>query len=331
MSFRGDTYPEAEIVELEGGSGPSLLGVLWQPPPGVPRRKVLVILSHGGLSHKIGANRVQYYLGRFFASRGCTVFRFDPAGMGDSEGRVDSQARQDLFGNIESGLFKESYRRALGYLASRFPDHRWVVSGVCGGAISSLLGGVESGYPIAAYALISCPVILDGLGFDYSRREPPATALAYLRRLAPKLLSPSHLWRFVTLKSDYKYIWKNAGSLLLRGKDKVTRKLFPEAKKPAESANGPGAKPAVGLSPHFVRAAREAMKKSNVLFIYGNNDGFLWEFTDLYAKAHLTQAESEKVLRVVEHANHMFVWREWQEQAFELIDGWLSTDVLPML
>jgi hypothetical protein len=27
----------------------------------------------------------------------------------------------------------------------------------------------------------------------------------------------------------------------------------------------------------------------------------------------------------------MFVWREWQEQAFELIDGWLSTDVLPML
>lgn len=192
-----------------------------------------------------------------------------------------------------------------------------------------MIGAVESGYPIAGYALISCPVILDGLRFDYSRREPPATALAYLRLLAPKLLSPAHIWRFVSLQSDYKYMWKHIGSLLLRSKDKVTTKLFgSKAEPPPSDAAKADAKPAVGLSPHFVKAAREAMKKSKVLFIYGNNDGFLWEFTDLYAKAHLSQSESDKVLRVVEHANHMFVWREWQEQAFQLIDRWLTSEVL---
>ena len=115
---------DGELVELEAGPGQGMVGILWQPPPDVPKKNVLVILSHGGLSHKVGANRVQYHLGRFFAARGCTVFRFDPNGMGDSAGSLPTQARQDLFGNVESGLFKDSSRRARADLAAGFTDHR---------------------------------------------------------------------------------------------------------------------------------------------------------------------------------------------------------------
>jgi pimeloyl-ACP methyl ester carboxylesterase len=323
---------ESELVTIPTDGGRKLWGVLWQPRPGVPRRNILVILSHGGLSHKLGANRVQYNLGRFFASRGCTVFRFDPEGMGDSDGEVAGQPREDLFGNIESGLFKESYRHAFGYLAKRFADHRWVVSGVCGGAISSLLGSAGSPHPISGYALISCPVILDGARFDYARREPPATAVKYLRTFLPKLFSPKAILRFLTFQSDYKRMWKHIRSLLLRATDKVLAPLR-RAKKKApqlEAASNPAtpaSKPAVGLSPHFVKATKEAMRKSNVLFIYGDNDGFLWEFNDLYAAAHLSASQRENILRVVAHANHMFVWREWQDQAFEMIDGWLASNI----
>lgn len=118
--------------------------------------------------------------------------------------------------------------------------------------------------------------------------------------------------------------------LLLRGKDKLSAKLRLLRKAGEADAGKPSkTKPALGLNPSFINAARKAMQKSKVLFIYGNNDGFLWEFNDLYAVAHLPVWQRDKVLRIIVHANHMFTWQEWQQQAFELIDGWLDSDVIP--
>lgn len=321
---------EREIVKFPGPASVNLVGVLWFPAPNGPKRKVLFILSHGGLSHKLGVSRVYYHLAQFFTARGCTVFRFDPAGMGDSDGVIPTQVRQDLFESIESGVFKDSYCGAFEFLATRFADYRWILSGVCGGAISSLLAGVKSPYPIAGYALISCPVVLDGARFDYSRREPAPIALKNMRLYLSKLVNPVAIWRFVTFQSDYAWIWSSARVLLLRGKDKLPMKLrLPQKTGKADSDKPSKSKPALGLNPIFVEAAHEAMQKSKVLLIYGNNDGFLWEFNELYAKAHLSASQRDKVLRIIIDANHMFTWQEWQQQAFELIDGWLESDVTP--
>lgn len=322
---------EREIVEFPGPNGANHVGILWQPPPGVAERKVLFILSHGGLVHKVGAHRAQNQQARFFSSRGCSVFRFDPAGMGDSDGTVPDQANQDLFGRIERGLFKDSYRGAFQYLESRFGDYSWIVSGVCGGAISSLLSGVESPHRIAGYALISCPVVLDGTCFDYARRAVPAIALKQLRMYASKITNPRAIWRFLTFQSEYSQMWTFILSLLLRQRDKVaakfTRSGTPKAKEPRPVVS-PTQKSPIGLSPAFIKAARQAMRKSEVLFLYGNNDGFLWEFTDLYAAAHLSRVQQDEVLRIIPHANHMFIWPEWQQQAFEAIDEWITSKVL---
>jgi pimeloyl-ACP methyl ester carboxylesterase len=320
---------EREIVEFPGPDGANLVGILWLPPPGVPRNNnTLFILSHGGLSHKPGAHRAQYHLARYFTSRGCTVFRFDPAGMGDSDGTIQTNVRQDLFGSIASGLFRESHHAAFDYLATRFANYKWILSGVCGGAISSLLAGVESPYPIAGYALISCSVVLDGSRFDYSRREPPATALRYMRLYLPKLVNPTAIWRFVSGQSEYARMWTYSRSLFLRGKDNIAAKLgWPRKVVSADTDKPDAAKPPVGLNPIFVKAARQAIRRSKVLFIYGDNDGFLWDFTDLYATNHLSDSQRARVLRVVAHANHMFIWQEWQQQAFELIDGWLVAEM----
>lgn len=318
---------EEEIVDFPASDGANLVGILSRPPPGVPEQKALFILSHSGLVHKAGSHRGQHNLAHYFASRGYPVFRFDPAGFGDSDGVTPEHVNQDLFASIESGRFVSSYTAAFQYLSERFNDHRWIVSGVCGGAISSLLGGAENGHPIAGYALISCPVVLDGSHFDYSRREVPQMAVKRLKMYAAKLVSPRAIWRFLTFRSEYGRIWAMAKTLLLRAVDKAFRR-----NEAGDAKRGGGAapakadeKPRVGLSMRFVKAAREAMQRSKVLFIYGNNDGFLWEFTDLYAAAHLSQAKRDEVLRVVEHANHMFQWNEWQQQAFALIQDWLTS------
>jgi hypothetical protein len=152
----------------------------------------------------------------------------------------------------------------------------------------------------------------------------------YLRTFLPKLFSPVAILRFLSFQSDYARMWKHVRALFLRATDRLLARL-PGSKKKKETpqleAPAAASKPAIGLSPFFVKAAKEAMRKSNVLFIYGDNDGFLWEFNDLYAAAHLSASQREDVLRVVAHANHMFVWREWQDQAFEMIDGWLASNV----
>jgi pimeloyl-ACP methyl ester carboxylesterase len=175
-------------------------------------------------------------------------------------------------------------------------------------------------------------VVMDGSGFDYSRREPPQTAMRYLRISASKIVKLRSLWRFLTLRSDYAWLWKNARSVLLRAKDKLVKKLsFSQKSSHPDASTAGSRKPPIGLSSVFVTAARQAMKRSNVLFIYGDNDGFLWDFTDLYAAAHLSESQRDRVLRVVAHANHMFIWPEWQQQAFELIDNWISSEVLPTI
>jgi len=321
---------EEEIVDFRTPDGSNLVGILSRPPKDVPEQKALLILSHSGLVHKAGSHRGQHNLAHYFASRGYPVFRFDPVGFGDSDGFTPEHINQDLFASIESGRFVSSYTGAFDYLASRFKDHRWVVSGVCGGAISSLLGGAENRHPIAGYALISCPVVLDGSNFDYSRREPPQMAVKMLKMYASKVINPKAIWRFVSFQSDYKLMWKMLRTMVLRTVDKVFRRK----KKPAETkpavAEAPKAveKPRVALSARFIKASREAMQRSKMLFIYGNNDGFLWEFTDLYAAAHLSNAKRDEVLRVVEHSNHMFQWTEWQQKAFALIQEWLTSTVL---
>ncbi len=318
-----------EIVEFSGPNGENLVGILSEPPPGVERRRVLLILSHGGLVHKAGAYRAHHHLAGYFAARGYTVFRFDPIGIGDSDGAIPELANRDLFGEIERGRFIKSYQSAFAYLQNRFDDYGWVVSGVCGGAVSSLLAGVESPHRIAGYALISCPVVLDGSQFDYSRREPPAMAMKNMRPYFAKLLKPRAILRFLTFQTDYARLWHDGAPLLLRGKDKVVskvRSLLPRSVQ-TQSAPAPDAQPPVGLNPDFVKAAKAAMAKSEVLFIYGNNDGFLWEFTDLYAVAHLSDTKRASVLRIVDRANHMFIWPEWQEHAFQVIEEWLNSTV----
>ena len=70
------------------------------------------------------------------------------------------------------------------------------------------------------------------------------------------------------------------------------------------------------------------MRKSKVLFIYGDNDGFLWEFNDLYAsRLSVRFAARQGAPHRYSCEPHVRL-AEWQQQAFRLIDGWLNSDVM---
>ena len=89
-------------------------------------RRPVVLLLNSGLLPNVGPYRLYVRLARHFSSIGFKTFRFDISGIGDSERRSDSLARdkQQI----------EDVKAAMDYLQSRFNDKKFVVMGICTGA-----------------------------------------------------------------------------------------------------------------------------------------------------------------------------------------------------
>jgi pimeloyl-ACP methyl ester carboxylesterase len=106
----------------------NLLGVLTlpgEPHPGAPA----IILLNAGLLHRVGPNRLSVEIARRLAARGYPSFRFDMAGVGDSElGEGGTlyieRSRQDVVESMDA-------------LQEMIGADRFVVMGLCTGAYNA--------------------------------------------------------------------------------------------------------------------------------------------------------------------------------------------------
>ena len=82
------------MIERAIAFGPDagLVGVLTEPDPvhAIPNAPGF-LMWNVGIQHRVGPYRVQVDIARDLARRGFASFRFDLAGMGDSEIRLDSR------------------------------------------------------------------------------------------------------------------------------------------------------------------------------------------------------------------------------------------------
>ena len=108
------------------GSATPLAGVLAEPPSGVAKQPVAVILLNSGILHHVGANRLHVQLAHRLAAAGFASFRFDLSGIGDSEAR-----RDELSFEQSSPL---ETRDAIDYLERAHGVRRVVLMGLCSGA-----------------------------------------------------------------------------------------------------------------------------------------------------------------------------------------------------
>lgn len=68
------------------GDGFDMLGILTLPAPGMPMRRIGVVVVVGGAQYRVGSHRQFVRLARRLAAAGHPVLRFDLPGMGDSPG-----------------------------------------------------------------------------------------------------------------------------------------------------------------------------------------------------------------------------------------------------
>jgi len=154
------------------GEGGGLYGVLTEPDSASDRPTV--ILLNAGLVHRVGPFRMSVDLARRLAALGFCTLRIDLSGLGDSAPRP---GEPDLHRRVLADLHD-----AMDFLGQRRAARRFVVAGMCSGAINAHRAA-------AADPRVVGLIMLDGYAYS--------TPQFLLRRYGPRLISPSAALRFV--------------------------------------------------------------------------------------------------------------------------------------
>lgn len=154
---------------LTFGEAHHLVGILGEPDPArAAPEKPGVIFLNSGIMHRVGASRINVKLARKLSSLGYPTFRFDHAGVGDSDVRRDDRSF------LESAIHET--RTAMDLVQERKGVDRFILAGLCSGADMAYWVALEDERVVGL-------VQLDP--FVYRTRK------AMLRHYLPRLVSPA--------------------------------------------------------------------------------------------------------------------------------------------
>lgn len=301
-------------ILFKNRDGLHLSGIL-SIPAASRRTDLAVILLSPGIKMRVGPERLYRRMADEFLRAGLTVFRFDFMGLGDSEGALSEQSMKDVYNHIEVGRSVHDSLDAMDWLQRRCGIRRFVLSGLCGGAVTGLLAGSRDARVAGLIGLGITPLLA-------SRAADPSVymttgQLTDMRgRYFRKMLAPKAWLRLLTMKSDYKVLW-HAVTAPLRGK---------KAPAPLAAAATPVATD--NTNPLFAPAFFGMMQaKRPVLLIFGGSDRLHWEFKEKFEDRETERLGAFKALynvHVIPQANHVLSFDEWQRQMLTLSIEWMA-------
>ncbi len=293
-----------EIFEFCSAPGVTLRGILTisETVTGAP-----LLLLPAGLKYRVGPGRLYVNLARWFAERGHPVLRFDPQGMGESDGTLESGRTLDLWNTIEQGRFVADGIQAGQALLERFATPKFYIGGLCGGAITAQLVAELVSEKIAGVISFNTAATL-----STTKAVGTIEARQNLREYTKKLNSPESWKRILGGESSYETVWAS----LIGG----VRGL-------AGSSDFEAERKQLGLNPLFTSSLTSLLEHGvPQLFLFSENDSRWPQFQELVL-AHelggLMNGPSHNV-KVIPNANHELHLREWRQAAFEEIGAWLA-------
>ena len=293
-----------EIFESRSAPGITLRGILTIPKrvTGAP-----VLLLPAGLKYRVGPGRLYVSLARWFAERGHPVLRFDPQGMGESDGTLESGRTLDLWDTIENGRFVADGIQAGHALLERFSAPRFHIGGLCGGAITAQL--VANLLPEKIAGVIS---INTAATFSIGKTVGTVEARQNLREYTKKWNSPESWKRMLGGESSYETVWAS----LVGGVRSLTGSMDCAAERKQ-----------LGLNPLFTSSLTRLLEHGvSQLFLFSENDSRWPQFQEMVL-AHELNGLMEgpcHTIKVIPNANHELHLREWRQSAFAEIAAWLD-------
>lgn len=310
-----------EIVTLRNSQGLRLHCMLRRATGANVHRGLACLLLSPGVKMRVAPHRLYRKIEDEFLARGISVMRVDFYGLGDSEGELPEQQLDQLYRQVQLGRHVEDVRAAMDWLAEQRIASRFIVGGLCGGALTGLLAA-EGDRRIAALYALGLPVALDGTGVHgaalMTRGQLDDLRRSYLR----KLLDPASWRRFLAARSDYRTIYR--ALLVALGLDRLRRR-----RTQAVQQLPPPEKPlAPNLNHAFVRAMFSLLNAgAPALLLFSGADRLHWEFEEKFRQPWETALQhfsKQLEVQVIPAANHVLSEPAWIAAARRMTAEWLQ-------
>lgn len=281
-----------------------------------------VIILSPGIKSRVAPHRLYVKMSNLFSEMGLTTLRFDPSGLGDSEGEVEAELAADVYGSIQVGRYIDDTIAAMDWMQKNYNYNNFIVAGLCGGAITGLLTATKDDR-VDSLVSLGIPVILDSSDIDHNQFITTGQ-LKELRGVYLKKLFDLNSWfRFLTFKSDFKLMIKSISQ-------PIKSKLEPyfNNKEPANDGGGSELSNSASsnFNPLFPEAFINFVSNHKILLIFSEADRLYWEYDEKFLanyKDRISQYLDNIDLFVVPYANHVFSFSSWQDELFTIIKQWL--------
>lgn len=329
-----------EVFEFNSGEQ-QLVGILnpGEGPAGGKGPEVGVVFANAGARGRLGSTFQYPYYARQLAKQGIPSLRFDPHGIGDSEGLIETREMEGFYGVLQGGLFVDDLLVAIEEFRKRVKPRRIVLWGVCGGAITSLIAAAKTEL-VDGVVLLSVPVLLDSAEEGEGEVIPAGYAREYLIAAYGKKIFSLEAWtRLLRGESELDTIWSYSVAIAKGGLDKVRAGLDPrtladQLKRRLRRMRAKQRKVTHDAERHpmfnerFLESLDRMMAgRHPVLFVFGEGDAIRWHFEEHFQQPFWQDDPAYAELCDVHYlagCNHLFTLREWQDQALEIAKPWLS-------
>lgn len=306
---------EREVFSFTNRKGDALVGTLHSPVDARADLPVIVLLSPG-IKMRVGPHRLYNRMTAVYNEIGFTVFKFDFTGLGDSEGELEHEFLHEVYNKTETGFFVPDSIDALDFLAGKIGATSFVVGGLCGGAITGLLLANQDPR-VRGLLSLAMTVTLSGGPGDRAKYAGASELEALGRGYVRKLIDPKAWMRLLSFKSDFKTLSRSIKQLLIGRHSSGKRNVAVEpGKNPTTNANA--------LFPPAFFSVLESDRK--VLLIYSKADRTYWDFQEKFLAEYRDSIERmthSYDLHLIDSANHVLSFREWEEQVHTISTQWL--------
>lgn len=306
------------VVTFTNQRGQRLVGILHEPAAAAKRDTAVILLSPG-VKNRVAPHRMYNKLAAPLVDRGLWVLRFDFEGLGDADGAIGEPMMADLYRSIQLGRYVGDTHSSMDWLRRGYGIKRFVLGGLCGGAITGVLAAARRD-DVAGIVGLGLPVMLDGSQSDKVANMTEGQLARIRTRYLAKLFDPRAWLRVLTLKTDFRLLVRSV----------LGKKNKPKAAKApaAPAATAPQAEGQSNANPYFPTALEQTLTNGcPVLLMFSESDRLQWEFQEKFADSHgsLLQKHARLIdIRLLKEANHVLTFAEWQRDMIDTTMGWLE-------
>jgi pimeloyl-ACP methyl ester carboxylesterase len=307
-------------VKFTNRNGLKLLGIIEQPESN--SKNIAVLLLSPGIKMRVGPHRMYNKLARELVEQGFTVFRFDFYGLGDSEGELEQDVLVDVYNSIQRGRYIDDTIDAMDWMSETYGIDNFILGGLCGGAITGMLAGSvdDRVKGLLALGLIN---VFEGGEENFSKFVTEGQLGDLKKGYISKLTDIDSWKRIITLKSDFRTIFKIVFKPFRVAAKKITEKLTQQNKKQIEFIHDESSNVNPKFAPTFFSMLEQSKK---MLLIYSGGDRLLWEFKEKFEniyKPHLVEYKELYELHTIPDANHILSSIEWEDEMHAITRDWL--------